>query len=163
MMDRSMCMRRILFLVLVATMLAVGVVPASAGGASVDRLEGPFDTSVLVGIDPYISGDAVCDWVQRVERPDGSAKETMQCHLTGVFYIWDWNLFEFLPCPDCEMPTRAFVDGPLELGCYGWMSDYWWQLDESVVFAERLRVTVTPSGHVSAKSDYPAEPLVCED
>jgi len=162
-------MRRILFLLLAATMLAVGAVPASAGGASVDRIEGSFESMALISIDPYVLAYLDCDWVQRVEKPDGSAIETMKCHLTGEFDIWVWDdelNFEghWESCPECEAPTRAFVDGPFapEDGCdIGWASDYWLLKDGSLVFADWLRLTATPSGNVSVTTKYPAEPLVC--
>jgi hypothetical protein len=96
-------MRRILFLLLAATLLSVAAVPASAGGASVDRLDGPFETGVFTVVDDdtgtYVLNEVTCDWVQRVERPDGSAVETMKCHLGDYYEIWDWEVWGFVPCP----------------------------------------------------------------
>ena len=159
-------MRRVLFLILAATLLSVAAVPASAGGASVDRLDEPFETFMLVDADPdngvFIFNAVMCDWVQRVERPNGSAVETMKCHLTDYYEIWDWVELDFVPCPECGPPEKAFVDGPLDPDC-GWVSDYWLLTTGEFVFAESLRATVTPSGNVSVTTKYPAEPLVCED
>ena len=166
MMDRSICMRRVLFLILAATLLSVAAVPASAGGASVDRVDGPFESFMLVDADPdngmFVFNAVMCDWVQRVERPDGSAVETMKCHLTDYYEIWVWDGPEeghFEECEECGPPEKAFVDGPVDMVCGQWMSDYWWQTDMSVVFANSLRATVTPSGNVSVTTKYPAEPL----
>ena len=55
--------------------------------------------------------------------------------------------------------SRAFIN---EAGPCVWFSDYWFSVAGQDVQAESFRYTVTPSGHVRARSDYPAEPLDCD-
>jgi hypothetical protein len=43
-----------------------------------------------------------------------------------------------------------------------WHSDYWFYRAGLDVLASSVHYTVTPSGHVHAVSEYPAQPLVCE-
>ena len=56
-------------------------------------------------------------------------------------------------------PSQAFK---LRGGACIWTSDYWFAKNGSIVMAERFSYTVTPSGRVNVKAEYPAEPLVCE-
>jgi hypothetical protein len=86
---------------------------------------------------------AECDFVLRVERPDGSAVETQTCHLTEPF-------FDFPGTP----PERAFTN---TAECI-WESDYWLnQPGSPVVVADSARLTVTPSGKVSVTTMYTPE------
>ena len=131
-------------------LLAFGVMaPALAAGATTDRIDGPFETVVATGhADNEIGVGlmfAECDFVQRVELPDGSAIETQHCSLTGPFFVFPGTI-----------PTKAFNDSG---DACVWMSDYWLQTDGSMVFASSFRQTVTPSGQVSATTMYPAEPI----
>ena len=132
--------------------LVIGVSASAAlAKASVDRVEGPFETVVPVALADNPAGVelmfAECDFVQRVEKPDGSSVETQHCQLTEPF-------FEFPGTP----PTRAFntADGP----CI-WFSDYFLLTTGEDVLADSVRLTVTPSGKVNVKTTYPAEPLEC--
>lgn len=137
-------------------LLAMGIwfgisgLPALAG-ASVERIEGPFESVVPVAQADNPAGVELmfveCDFVQRVERPDGSAVETQQCILTEPFV-------EFPGTP----PTEAFTNSAGE--CI-WFSDYHLQTTGEDVLAERVRLTVTPTGNVSVTTWYPAEPLDC--
>jgi hypothetical protein len=128
--------------------------PAIAGGASVDRIEN-IETVLAVALpDDFPMGSlmrADCAWVQRVELPDGSARETQVCDLTNEPVM----IPEFQGMP----PERAFHNsgGPCQ-----WHSDYWFAKEGSDVLASSFRYVVTPSGKVIAHSWYPAEPLVCE-
>ena len=141
--------RRIV-LMLTAALLALGIMaPALAAGATRDRIEGPFETVIAtayadneIGVELMF---AECDFVQRVELPDGSAIETQHCSLTGPFVVFPGTI-----------PTKAFNDSG---DACVWMSDYWLQTDGSMVFASSFRQTVTPSGQVSATTMYPAEPI----
>ena len=80
---------------------------AALAKASVDRVEGPFVTVVPVAFADNPAGVelmfAECDFVQRVEKPNGTSVETQKCHLIGPFV-------EFPGTP----PTKAFntKDGP---------------------------------------------------
>jgi hypothetical protein len=56
-------------------------------------------------------------------------------------------------------PTQAFVH---EGGACQWMSDFWGNTEEILVFASSFRYTVTPSGNVHVLSEYPAQALSCE-
>ena len=132
--------------------LVVGLSASTAVASAVaDRVEGPFVTVVPVALADNPVGVelmfAECDFVQRVEKPDGTAVETQHCQLTGPF-------FDFPGTP----PERAFTNtaGP----CI-WFSDYFLQTTGEDVLAESVRLTVTPSGRVSATTMYPAEPLEC--
>jgi hypothetical protein len=130
-------------------------VPAVAGKAKVDRIE---DFPSVVGVRFEASFPvhslmrADCAFVQRTERPDGSAIENMSCTLSDEPVMIP--LFQGVP------PTKAVVhnEGP----CV-WISDYLAIASEVIVYAERLHLVVTPSGRVHATSYYPAEPLVCEE
>jgi hypothetical protein len=142
-------------LVVAAMVLALMNVaaPALAGGATVDRVEGPFETVVPVAeVDNDIGVElmfAECDFVQRVEKPDGSATETESCHVTGPFVVFPG-----------EVPDQAFTN---VAGACLWASDYWTQSTGDIVIADSARITVTPSGNVHITSTYPAEPIPLSD
>ncbi|MEN8239455.1 MAG: hypothetical protein ABFR53_09665, partial [Actinomycetota bacterium] len=78
-------MRRLLVVGATIGLLLAMTVPALAK-ASVDRVEGPFETVVPVAFADNPAGVelmfAECDFVQRVEKPDGSSVETQHCQLT---------------------------------------------------------------------------------
>jgi hypothetical protein len=94
---------------------------------------------------------ADCASLVRIERPDGSSTEIQDCQLNSNPVM----IPEFQGVP----PNQAFVHaGPACL----WFSDYWFNVAGFDVLAESVRYTVTPSGHVHAQSEYPAEPLVCD-
>ncbi len=143
-------MNRFLGIAIVLALLVALAAPVAAR-ADVDRVEGPFDTVVPVAFaDNPIGVElmfAECDFVQRVEKPDGSAVETQTCHLTEPF-------FQFGGTP----PDSAFTN--TEGSCI-WFSDYFSQTTGEDVFAERVRLTVTPSGNVSVTTMYPADPIDC--
>ncbi len=144
-------MKRVLVFAAVVALVSGVSASAAAAGAVVDRVEGPFDTVVPVAFADNPAGVelmfAECDFVHRVERPDGSAMETQTCHLTDPF-------FEFPGTP----PTRAFNPPP---GPCLWFSDYFSQTTGEDVWAESVKLTVTPAGIVNVTTMYPAEPLQC--
>jgi len=122
---------------------------ASAGGAAVDRLEGPFETVVPVAFADNPAGVelmfAECDFVQRLDKPDGSAREIETCHLTGPFFVFPGTA-----------PDSAFnISG----GACVWFSDYFTQTTGDDVVADSVAITVTPSGQVHVTSTYPAEAI----
>ena len=94
---------------------------------------------------------ADCSFVVRVERPDGSARETQVCQLNDEPVM----IPEFQGVP----PSRAFID---QIGPCAWHSDYWFHTNGSDVLADSVRILVTPAGQVVATSTYPATPLSCE-
>ena len=139
---------------LTAALLAFGVTaPALAAGATSDRIDGPFVTVVATAHTDTPFGFelmfAECDFLQRVEHPDGSAHETQSCQLTGPFFDFPGTL-----------PDQAFNDSAGE--CV-WGSDYWRSTDGSTVIASSRHLTVTPSGNVHVTSRYAADPLTLED
>jgi hypothetical protein len=122
--------------------------------AETDRIE-DVDTIVIVAMpDDFPVGSvmrAQCAFVQRVEFPDGAARETQQCTLT--------NEPVMIPENQGSPPEAAFRHhtGPCE-----WVSDYWYAKNGTTVYASTSRLTVTPAGNVYVTSTYPAEPLDCE-
>lgn len=141
--------RMTVLLVVVALVIGVSA-SAAVARANVERV-GPFTTVVPVAFADNPAGVelmfAECDFVQRVERPDGSAVETQRCHLTEPFVEFGG-----------EPPAQAFTNtaGP----CI-WFSDYVMQTTREEVWADSVRLTVTPSGHVSATTRYGPEPPQC--
>ncbi|MBT8241841.1 MAG: hypothetical protein KJN63_11500 [Acidimicrobiia bacterium] len=137
-------------LALAALMLSMSATTVSAK-ANVDRVEGPFETVVPVAFADNPAGVELmfveCDFVQRVTKPDGSAKETQKCHLTRPFFVFPG-----------EPPTRAF--NPPSGACL-WFSDYMQLKSGEEVWADGVKLTVTPSGRVNVTTTYPAEPLQC--
>jgi hypothetical protein len=128
--------------------LVIGVSASAAlAKGSVDRV-GPFVTVVPVAFADNPAGVelmfAECDFVQRVEKPDGSSVETQHCQLTDPF-------FEFPGTP----PERAFTN---TAGSCTWFSDYFLQTTGESLAADSVRLTVTPSGKVSVTTMYPPNP-----
>jgi hypothetical protein len=140
-----------------ATLVLIGGLPASAQarGASIDRIE---DFQTVVAVAP-IEGPPIgalmradCSFAQLVQRPDGSSREILKCRLSDE----PVNVPAFQGTP----PATAFTDSG---GSCIWQSDYWAETNGSTVFAERFEVTVTPSGMVTGKADYPETPLDCPE
>jgi hypothetical protein len=129
--------------------LGCGVDPVAA-----DRVE---DVDIVVAVAmpaDYPVGSvmrATCAFVERVEFPDGSARETEQCTLSDEPVM--------VPEYQGSPPAAAFRHS---IGGCEWMSDYWYAKNETTVFASSARLVVTPAGTVHVTSTYPAEPLVCE-
>ena len=142
-------------MIVFAAMLATAaVVPVAAGSAQIGRLEN-FETVLAVAMpDDFPIASlmrADCSSLIRIERPDGSATEVQDCRLSDRPVM--------IPEFQGSAPRRAFVhSGP---PC-AWHSDYWFYTVGLDVLAESVSYTVTPSGHVHAVSEYPAQPLVCE-
>ena len=148
-------MRKRIAMIVLTGLVAMSVAgPVAAGSAKIDRLSNT-ETVLAVRIEadfPLASlMRADCSSLIRVERPDGSATEIQDCQLSDRPVM----------IPDFQgvAPRQAFVQdgGPCE-----WHSDYWFYKAGLDVLAASVRYTVTPSGHVHAISEYPAEPLVCE-
>lgn len=143
-------MRRLLAIGATTGLLLATTVPASAAHAkaSVDRVEGPFTTVVPVAFAENPAGVdlmfAECDFVQRVEKPDGSSVETQRCNLTEGFVV-----FPGMP------PESAFTN---TAGTCTWFSDYFAQTTGESLAADSVRLTVTPSGKVSVTTMYPPNP-----
>ncbi len=133
----------------VVTATALIAAPSAASAkAAVDRV-GPFTTVVPVAfVDTNPAGVelmfADCEFVQRVQKPDGSSVETEHCQLAGPFV-------EFPGTP----PERALTNTAGE--CI-WFSDYVANTTGETVYADKVRLTVTPSGQVSATTFYPPNP-----
>lgn len=142
---------RVTVLLLVLGLIVGMSSTAATAKATVDRVEGPFVTVVPTAFADNPAGVelmfAECDFVQRVEKPDGSAVENQHCQLTEPFV-------DFPGTP----PTKAF-NAPA--GECVWWSDYFSQTSGDLVWADSVRLTVTPSGNVSVTTTYPAEPLDC--
>ena len=148
-------MRRLAAVALALSSILVAALPVvAANPATVDRVGG-IDTVLAVRSDddfPVASlMRATCNQSQFVTRPDGTGVETMHCRLSAEPVM----IPEFQGAP----PARAFK---LRGGACVWMSDYWFTKNGSIVMAERFSYSVTPSGRVNVKAEYPAEPLVCE-
>jgi hypothetical protein len=147
--------RRLVGVTFALSLILVSAMPASAASpATVDRVAG-IDTVLAVRSDddfPLASlMRATCTSSQFLTRPDGSGVETMRCTLSSDPVM--------IPEFQGSTPARAFK---LSGGPCVWTSDYWFAKDGSIVMAERFSYTVTPSGRVNVKAEYPAEPLVCE-
>ena len=146
--------KRVSMIAITGLLVATTASPVAAGGASVDRLVN-FETVLAVAMPedfPVASlMRADCTSLIRIERPDGSATEIQNCQLTDRPVM--------IPALQGQPPSRAFVN--VVPPC-AWASDYWFYKAGLDVVAESVHYTVTPSGHVHAVSEYPAEPLVCE-
>src|SRR5262245_11926065 len=146
--------KRVAMILTSGQLAAITTQPALAAGGSVDRI-GSFDTVLAVAMpDDFPMRSlmrADCSGLIRVERPDGSAVEIQDCTLSDRPVM----IPEFQGVP----PKRAFV---LETGPCLWHSDYWFAVAGTDIMAASVRYVVTPSGHIHARSEYPAEPLVCE-
>ena len=146
--------RRVPILSSVALMASLLCAPVAVGGASVDRIES-FGTVLAVAFpESFPIGSlmrADCDWLTRVEHPDGSAEETMHCTLSDEPVM----IPEFQGSP----PLQAFR---FSGGACTWTSDYWWTVIDAPVYAESFSYVVTPSGQVQTRASFPAEPLSCD-
>lgn len=146
--------KRILMITVLGSAAVLAPSSVAASGASVDRI-GDFDTVLAVAMpDDFPVASlmrARCSSLIRVERPDGSSSEVQDCQLSDEPVL----IPEFQGVP----PAQAFVlNGP---ACT-WFSDYWGQTRGIDILAASFEYTVTPSGHVHVRSEYPAEPLVCD-
>lgn len=145
--------RRLALMIGVVALGTALLAPTVAGKASTDRIE-DFDTVLAVSFDenfPLASlMRADCAFVQRVERPDGSARETMSCELSSEPVM--------IPAFQGVPPDEAVIYGG---GPCIWFSDYWWNKAGLEVYAESFRVVVTPAGKVHTTTTYPAQPLDC--
>ena len=145
--------KRVPMIVILGAALAAAASPVAANAASVERL-GTFPTVLAVRMDadfPIASlMRATCTGLIRVERPDGSSIEIQDCQLSSEPVM--------IPAFQGVPPKQAFI---LEDGPCMWHSDYWFAVAELDVLAEHVRLTVTPSGHVHVRSEYPATPLAC--
>ena len=155
MIHASASVRRVAAVVLALSSILVATTPAGAARpAAVDRVGG-IDTVLAVRSDddfPVASlMRATCNRSQFVTRPDGTGVETMHCTLSADPVM--------IPELQGAPPARAFK---LRGGACIWTSDYWFTKNGSIVMAERFSYSVTPSGRVNIKAEYPAEPLVCE-
>lgn len=146
-------MRRVLSsTLLIATLLVMTAAPAGAR-AEADRVT-DFPSVLAVKFDetfPIASLMRVdCAFVQRVQLPDGSAQEVMQCTLSDEPVM--------IPEFQGQAPDRAVrYSGP---PCM-WASDYWFAKAGVIVYADSFDVVVTPAGRVRAIATFPAEPLDC--
>jgi hypothetical protein len=141
----------------VTTATALIALPTAAfAKASVDRI-GPFTTVVPVAFNDPTPDDpdgvelmfADCDYLQRVQKPDGSSVETQHCQLTRPFFVFPGS-----------PPERALTN---TAGECTWFSDYYLTTlpegaESDPPTAERARLTVTPSGKVSVTTFYPPNP-----
>jgi hypothetical protein len=146
--------KRVPTVMLLGALMVATAAPVAANSAKVERLSN-IQTVLAVRMDadfPLASlMRATCTSLIRVERPDGSAIEVQDCLLSDEPVM----IPEFQGVP----PSQAFI---LEDGPCAWHSDYWFTVAGLDVLAQSVRITVTPSGHVHATSEYPAEPLACE-
>jgi hypothetical protein len=146
--------KRVSMIVILGVLATVAASPVAAGGAKVDGIA-EFDTVLAVAMPedfPIASlMRAHCSKLIRIERPDGSATEVQDCQLSDEPVM--------VPAFQGVPPTSAFI---LEGAACQWHSDYWFYTQDIDVLAESFQYTVTPSGHVHAQSEYPAQPLACE-
>ena len=146
--------RRVLMTVLLGALVAAAATPVTASAATVDRITN-IQTVLAVRMDdsfPIASlMRATCTSLIRVERADGSSIEIQDCQLSDEPVM----VPEFQGAP----PSQAFL---VEGGSCAWHSDYWFAVAGLDVMAAQFRLTVTPSGHVHVRSEYPASPLACE-
>jgi hypothetical protein len=146
--------KRVPMIVLLGALVVASASPVVASGAKVERLSNiPTVLAVRMEADFPLASlmRATCTSLIRVERPDGSAIEIQDCQLSDEPVM--------IPAFQGVPPSQAFI---LEDGPCAWHSDYWFTVAGLDVLAERVRLTVTPSGHVHATSEYPAVPLACE-
>lgn len=143
--------------VLVAVLaLALAVISPVAARSAVDRIHGiPTVVAVAMPDDFPVASlmRAVCDDIQRVERPDGSAVETASCRLVTEPPL-------MIPANQGQPPTSTFID---QGGACIWTSDYWWAVADMPVYAASYRVVVTPAGVVHYRATYAAQPLACQE
>ena len=146
--------KRVPTVVLLGALMVATAAPVAANGAKVERLSN-IQTVLAVRMDadfPIASlMRATCASLIRVERSDGSSIEIQDCQLSDEPVM--------IPAFQGVPPSQAFI---LEDGPCSWHSDYLFTVAGVDVLAERIRLTVTPSGHVHALSEYPVVPLACE-
>lgn len=146
--------KRVSMIALAGALAAFTASPVAASGAKVDRLE-DFESILAVAMpDDFPIGSlmrAHCPRLLRVEHPDGSSTEIQDCQLSDEPVL--------IPENQGVLPSSAFV---FEGGSCMWFSDYWGNTEGIDVYAASFHYTVTPSGHVHVKSDYPSQPLACE-
>jgi hypothetical protein len=145
---------RVLSFIALAVLCALWASPVAATGGSVKRLSNVESVlAVALPADFPVASlmRANCSSLIRIERPDGSALEIQDCLLSDEPVM--------IPAFQGAPPSRAFVN---EGGPCVWSSDYWFTVAGTDVAARSFRYTVTPSGHVHIRSEYPAEPLACE-
>lgn len=143
-----------MMIVLGVALAAAATAPVSAKSAGVERLSNiPTVLAVRMDADFPIASlmRATCSSLIRVERTDGSAIEVQDCQLSDEPVM--------IPAFQGVPPKEAFV---LESGPCEWHSDYWFAVAGLDVMASTARLTVTPSGHVHVRSEYPAVSLACE-
>src|SRR5262245_56054189 len=146
--------KRVPMIVVPASLMVAAASPVAARGATVERLANiPTVLAVRMEADFPIASlmRATCTSLVRVERPDGSSTEIQNCQLSDEPVM--------IPAFQGVPPKEAFL---LETGPCQWHSDYWFATAELDVMATSVRITVTPSGHVHATSEYAAVPLACE-
>jgi hypothetical protein len=131
---------------------ALAVPPSAAAEAAVHRI-GPVEALVPTAFLDTPPGVelmyAECDYVQQVVRPDGSSVETQECVLTEPY--------EYLPGTP---PERALTDSS---GACTWFSYFVAVTTGETVYADSVRLTVTPSGRVSVTSFYAPKPLTVSE
>lgn len=148
--------RRIASLLGFLLLSLAAVAPATAGGGSVQRLEGLSTVVAVAFPDDFPVASlmrADCAWLQRVERADGSAVETMSCRLVTAPPL-------MFPENQGVPPKSAFIDAG---GACTWTSDYWWTVADVPVYADSYRIVITPAGVVHVRAKYPATPLTCDE
>jgi hypothetical protein len=146
-------LRRVIVMLLLIGPTLGAASPAVAAGGSVDTIRDFGSVLAVARPADFPVGSLMrvrCAVVVRVERPDGSARETQLCELSDEPVM--------IPKFQGTPPAKAFID---EVGPCQWFSDYWFNKNGTDVLASSARVVVTPSGHVLATSTYPAEPLPC--
>ena len=145
--------KRVPTVVLLGALMVATAAPVAANGASVERLAN-IQTVLAVRMDadfPLASlMRATCTSLIRIERPDGSSTEIQDCHLSDEPVIY--------PAFQARRPPGFILEAGRACGTPTTGSPFA-GLD---VLAERVRLTVTPSGHVHATSEYPAVPLACD-
>ena len=145
--------KRLPMIVMLGALVVATASPVAANGANVDRLTNiPTVLAVRMEADFPLASlmRATCTSLIRVERPDGSSIEIQDCQLSDEPVM--------IPAFQGVPPSQAFI---LEDGPCAWHSDYWFAVAGLDVLAQSVRLTVTPSGHVHAMSEYPAVPLAC--
>ncbi len=145
---------RALSLIALVVMCTALSSPVAAAGGWVERLSNVQSVLAVALPEDFPVASlmrANCSSLIRIERPDGSAIEIQDCLLSDEPVM--------IPAFQGAPPNRAFVNGG---GPCVWTSDYWFTVAGTDVSASSFRYTVTPSGRVHVRSEYPAEPLSCE-
>ena len=145
---------RAISLIALAVLCTAWASPVAAAGGSIERLSNvPSVLAVAIPEDFPVASlmRANCSSLIRIEQPDGSAIELQDCLLSDEPVM--------IPAFQGAPPSQAFIN---EGGPCVWSSDYWFTVAGTDVAALSFRYTVTPSGHVHIRSEYPAEPLACE-